>query len=118
VHFIRYPKLGKQTKTGRALEYTEKLLFPKPANGRKEELIVITDGESTDDIKEPAKHLKEKGVDVVTIGVGKSFSKTQIQEIASTEEEVFEIDFEHIQNLVRKILEQACKPTGIFLDLL
>lgn len=117
VDFIRFPKLGRRTKTGRALEYTEKVLFPKEANGRKEELIVITDSESTDDINEPAKHLKAKGVDVVTVGVGNSFRKKQLQEIASSEEEVFEIDFEHIQNLVHKILEQACKPPGICVNL-
>lgn len=113
VHFVRFPELGRRTKTGRALEYTEKLLFPEAANGRKEELIVITDGESTDDISGPAKHLKEKGVDIVTVGVGHSTKKAQLEEIASTEEEVFEIDFEHLENLVHKILNQACKPPGI-----
>lgn len=113
VHFIRYPAPRGRTKTGHAIEYTEQLLFSKSKHTRKEELIVITDGESTDDVRGPAQHLKQMGVDVVSVGVGHSFKKSELVEIASTEEEVFEIDFDHLQQLVGKILRQACKPPGI-----
>lgn len=106
--FVRYPR-GK-TKTGKAISYTEQALFSHTSTTRKQELIVITDGKSTDNVHRPAEHLKQKGVEVMSVGVGHSYSKHQLEEISTTTEEVFTVEFSGLQHIISKMLNHACKP--------
>uniref|UniRef100_A0A3Q2FRH3 VWFA domain-containing protein n=1 Tax=Cyprinodon variegatus TaxID=28743 RepID=A0A3Q2FRH3_CYPVA len=65
------------TKTGKAIDFLISEYFTEEAGSRANQrvpqiAVVITDGDSEDEVEEPAQRLRQKGVIVFAIGVGKA----------------------------------------------
>uniref|UniRef100_A0A8C4QSA3 VWFA domain-containing protein n=1 Tax=Eptatretus burgeri TaxID=7764 RepID=A0A8C4QSA3_EPTBU len=77
------PYMRGSTRTGAALQYTLGDVFARaPRSGVPRILVLITDGKSQDHVSGPGKHLRNSGIEIFTIGVGK-FNRHQLEEIAS-----------------------------------
>uniref|UniRef100_A0A669DE92 VWFA domain-containing protein n=1 Tax=Oreochromis niloticus TaxID=8128 RepID=A0A669DE92_ORENI len=76
---------GGGTKTGAALHFALKNIFTEEKGSRKDVpkvAVVITDGESQDNVKEPAIALRRAGVTVFAVGI-KEANKAELLEMAS-----------------------------------
>ena len=108
---INYPKGG--TNTGAALKRAKDLFDKSPRAGVPNIAIVITDGKSRDDISEPAQNLRDSGVTVFIVGVGKNYDLKELQEMATDpdSQHVFKGEFDAISSQVESIIDMACKGT-------
>ena len=110
--------MGGNTASGAALTYTLKNIFSK--NGArdtaKQVAIIITDGESLQDkVTEPAKKMRKAGVEIFAIGVGSSYNREELEDMATNpdDEHVFHVDnFDNILAIEREILRDVCQVTG------
>ena len=101
---------GGGTKTGLALSFARRYLFAR-SNNRKA-LLLITDGEFYDGVSEPAAILRNMGVEVLALGVGKHYSIRQLIQIASNRRHIFTVDFRNLGSFVRAVKEKACLKVG------
>ncbi|XP_063309185.1 collagen alpha-6(VI) chain [Pelobates fuscus] len=109
------PKLNGNTLIGSALQKTEKELFNVPENriseGVHQILVVITDGDSQDNVAPPAQSLRNKGVDIYAVGVG-NVQMTQLISIAGSSKTVFSVkNFAELQSIKKKIVRNICEET-------
>ncbi|XP_068616033.1 collagen alpha-6(VI) chain [Brachionichthys hirsutus] len=103
------------TETGKAIDFILTQYFTKEAGSRADQrvpqiAVVITDGESTDDVTEPARRLRQHGVIVLGIGVGQANLK-ELASIANQPSERFMYAIENFQALPRLaagLLETVC----------
>ncbi|KAM6910513.1 collagen alpha-6(VI) chain [Xenentodon cancila] len=110
-------QIGKGTLTGQAIADVSQY-FDYVNGGRQglpQRLIVITDGESQDDVKYPAEALRAKKVEIHAIGVAYADSN-QLREISGSPERVYvERDFDALNELENqlalKLCETDCKKT-------
>ena len=102
---MKFP--GGGTKTGLALSFARRYLFAR-SNNRKV-LLLITDGKSYDGVSKPAAVLRNMGVEVFALGVGKRYSLRQLIQIASNRRHIFTVDFRNLGSFVRAVKEKACK---------
>ncbi|EDO50081.1 predicted protein, partial [Nematostella vectensis] len=107
---IRYPRGG--TKTGRALRYTYSRLFRSRSRVRKQALIVLTDGKSQDSVGQPAAFIKNQGVELFAIGVGRNYRRRDLNQIASRGN-VFTAKFENLGRIIGAIKSKVCRPQPI-----
>ncbi|XP_075684360.1 collagen alpha-4(VI) chain-like [Rhinoderma darwinii] len=106
---------GGGTKTGESLQFMLENHFTKNAGGRANDgvpqiAVVITDGESQDNIKEPATKVKNSGITLYAIGI-KNAILTELNEIASDPDEkyVYNVaDFTALQGISQNILQVLC----------
>lgn len=106
---------GGNTYTGAALNFTGERYFVEAAGSRAQEhvsqvIILITDGESNDDVKVPATKLKARGISVYVVGIGIQ-DVNELKEIASKpfEKFLFSIDsFDILQKLPSSLLQTVC----------
>lgn len=103
----RVPFMNGKAKAGRALKFAAASLFSRST--RQKVAIVITGSKSRDSVVAPARLLRRAGVNVVTVGMGKGFSVTQLRQMASTRRCVFTSHFKTLTNIVRAIKQRACK---------
>lgn len=106
-------QVGGGTETGKALKFMLPL-FKKAEVSRghkvREHLVVITDGNSTDEVKVPAETLRAQGMTVYAIGV-KNASKDQLQEIAGDPKKTFFVnDFDALKPIKDDIITDICTP--------
>ena len=100
--------------TGRALRRAARYLFRGRARcGRKRVLIVITDGKSVDKVQKPAVAVQKAGVEVIVIGVGRSTSRKQLLQMASSSGHVISATLRSLHTLVEVVRRKAC--SGEFL---
>ncbi|XP_068178959.1 collagen alpha-6(VI) chain isoform X2 [Antennarius striatus] len=110
---VPYRKGG--TETGKAIDFLLTQYFTKDAGSRASQrvpqiAVVITDGESTDDVIGPARRLRQHGVIVLGIGVGEA----NLEELASiankpSERFMYSIDnFQALQRLTEGLLRTVC----------
>uniref|UniRef100_A0A674J9C1 VWFA domain-containing protein n=1 Tax=Terrapene triunguis TaxID=2587831 RepID=A0A674J9C1_9SAUR len=72
-------------------------------------LIVLTDGESHDSVKEPAERLRNETVNIYAIGV-KGANEAQLHEIAGSKSRTFFVqEFDSLKNIKNEIMA-VCKP--------
>ncbi|XP_053084973.1 collagen alpha-6(VI) chain-like isoform X3 [Pangasianodon hypophthalmus] len=93
------------TETGKALNFILNNYFTKSGGSRINQnvpqiAVVITDGESTDDMEIPAMKLRRKGVLIFTIGVGAA-SITDLQSIANKPHQRFVLSFTDYEELLK-----------------
>ncbi|MCI4374056.1 hypothetical protein PGIGA_G00001650 [Pangasianodon gigas] len=93
------------TETGKALDFILNNYFNESGGSRINEnvpqiAVVITDGESTDDMEIPAMKLRRKGVLIFTIGVGAA-SITDLQSIANKPHQRFVLSFTDYEELLK-----------------
>uniref|UniRef100_A0A674KEP8 VWFA domain-containing protein n=1 Tax=Terrapene triunguis TaxID=2587831 RepID=A0A674KEP8_9SAUR len=107
---IRQIKSG--TMTGKALTFASSY-FDEPKGGRprvKQYLIVITDGEAQDVVREPAETIRGKGITIYAIGVLHA-NNSQLVDIAGSQDKVFfEDNFDSLTFLEKEILFEICNP--------
>uniref|UniRef100_A0A3P9KJE2 VWFA domain-containing protein n=1 Tax=Oryzias latipes TaxID=8090 RepID=A0A3P9KJE2_ORYLA len=104
--------LKKSTRTGGALDFIRKDYFVEAAGSRVGELVpqiavLITDGESNDPVETPAQQLRDHGVLVFCVGVGKDAQK-QLKTIANPPQDhyVFIVDrYEDLHSLLDSLKE-------------
>lgn len=92
ISFLPYRQGG--TNTGAALRFTLKNIFTEKKGSREDVpkvAVVITDGESQDNVKEPAIALRRAGVTVFAVGI-KDANKAELLEMASYPKFVFTVD--------------------------
>ncbi|KAI4890693.1 hypothetical protein NFI96_033753 [Prochilodus magdalenae] len=94
------------TETGKALKFVQDNYFSQAGGSRAglnvpQIAVVITDGDSNDDMNKPAMELRSKGVLIFTIGVGTNLNTTELQSIASKPHRRFLISFNDYQELLK-----------------
>lgn len=103
------------TYTGAALESLMREFFTESAGSRAAEdvaqiVILITDGESNDEVKVPASKLRASGISVYVVGIGVQ-NTAELEEIASkpSNKFVFSIDgFDILEELTSSLLQTVC----------
>lgn len=83
----RFVLRGGSRRTGRALRYLHQTFFQDAAGSRflqgiPQYAVVITSGKSSDEVKDAAQILKEKGVRVMSVGV-QDFERRELEDIGS-----------------------------------
>ena len=103
---IRYPYGG--TNTGKALWDVLRYLF-RGRTKRKRVLCVLTDGRSQDKVLKPSRALKRASVEIFSIGVGRGYSVTQLNQMATDHGHVFTASFRNLNSIIKAIKKKACK---------
>uniref|UniRef100_A0A669E6G3 VWFA domain-containing protein n=1 Tax=Oreochromis niloticus TaxID=8128 RepID=A0A669E6G3_ORENI len=102
---------GGGTNTGEALSSMKgHFENAKTSRGYKvsEYLIVITDGQSQDEVKDPAEELRRQGVIIYAIGV-KSSNDNELNEIAGDPKRKFFVDsFDALKTVKNNIIREIC----------
>lgn len=71
-------------------------------------LLVITDGDSHDDVAEPAEDLRKEGVMIYAIGVG-NVTDITLQQIAGVPERKYKIsNFSGLPNIKKRLTKEMC----------
>ncbi|XP_075684359.1 collagen alpha-6(VI) chain-like [Rhinoderma darwinii] len=102
------------TLIGMALTRTDSELISPSANSRINEgvqqiLLVITDGNSQDEVAKPAEALRSKGVYTYAVGVGQ-VSETQLLQIAGSSSSKFSVHkFNELKNIKKRVVRDICK---------
>ncbi|XP_028424312.1 scavenger receptor cysteine-rich type 1 protein M130-like [Perca flavescens] len=98
-------QLQSQTFTGRALNYILPNNF-KPNVGMRADskkiAVLITDGESYDDVILPSEKLKDAGIEIYTIGV-KDVNEKELSDIASDPEEIHTYYIDNFSSLLHVV---------------
>ncbi|KAM9782555.1 collagen alpha-6(VI) chain-like [Neosynchiropus ocellatus] len=94
---------GGGTETGKAINFTRENYFKKEAGSRADQrvpqiAVVITDGESIDDVVVPSKMMRDHGVIIFSIGVGEANLK-QLSDIANQPSSRFSFYIDSFQSL-------------------
>ncbi|XP_049640658.1 vitrin [Suncus etruscus] len=98
------------TSTGAALRFALERLFPRPRPGRRQILVLVTDGRSYDDVRPPALEARRRGVKVFAVGVTWAVPE-ELALIASppaADHAFFVDEFEHLARCVPRILQAIC----------
>lgn len=107
----RMSLIGETTLTGSALTFVADYFKP-PKGARpavKKILILITDGEAQDEVKSPARDLRDQGVVIYSIGVFNA-NKTQLEEISGKRELVFYVEkFDILKHIEDEIIFGICR---------
>lgn len=105
-------QMGGGTHTGEAITVVSQY-FEAQNGGRpdlKQRLVVITDGEAQDDVKQPAETLRAKGVIVYSIGVVAANS-SQLLEISGDPKRMYVgRDFDALKDLEKQMALELCDP--------
>ncbi|KAI7805487.1 putative collagen alpha-6VI chain-like [Triplophysa rosa] len=98
------------TNTGQALTFAQENYFNLARNNVPRIAIVITDGESRDPMEEPAQKLRNQGVSIFIIKVGKgNISKLRAIANSPHEEFLFSIDsYQELQGLQESLRNKLC----------
>lgn len=105
---MRYPRGS--TYIGKALTFARRYLYPgRPASGRKRVLIVLTDGVSKDSVSTPARRLRASGCEIFVLGIGRGHRKSQLRQIATDRNHVFEVSFRSLGSVIQTIKTKACQ---------
>ncbi|KAI5606554.1 collagen alpha-6(VI) chain, partial [Silurus asotus] len=107
--------LKEDTEIGKALTFIQNNYFTKAGGSRLDQsvpqiAVVITNGDSTDEIEIPAMELRRKGVLIFTIGVGEA-SITALQSIANKPHQRFVLSFTDYEDLLKattRTVDKVC----------
>lgn len=103
------------TETGKAIEFLRTQYFTEAAGSRANQrvpqiVVVITDGDSTDEVEEPAQKLRQEGVIIFAIGVGQA-NMEELESIANRPSQRFLFNtgsFQALQGLTEGLLQTVC----------
>ncbi|KAM9851920.1 collagen alpha-6(VI) chain-like [Aulostomus maculatus] len=103
------------TETGKAINFILANYFSEDAGSRANQrvpqiAVILSDGDSTDDVTVPAQGLRQRGVIVLAIAVGKA-NRQQLESIANRPPErfLFSIDsYQALQKLTSGLLQTVC----------
>ncbi|XP_054638754.1 collagen alpha-6(VI) chain isoform X2 [Dunckerocampus dactyliophorus] len=111
----KFPYRTGGTETGKAIDFLRTQYFTESAGSRASQrvpqiAVVITDGDSTDDVVAPAQHLRQHGVIVFGIGVGQA-NRAELESIANRPSDNFRFfidSFQALQRLTEGLLKTMC----------
>lgn len=103
------------TETGKAMNFILNEYFTEQVGSRVDQrvpqiAVVITDGDSADDVKGPAQSLRRRGVIVFAIGVGKA-NLDELESIANRPLDRFRFtidNFQALKGLTNSLLPRVC----------
>ncbi|KAF4106105.1 collagen alpha-6(VI) chain-like [Onychostoma macrolepis] len=110
---LRYKTGG--TFTGQGLEFMLKQHFVEKAGSRAQQnvpqiAIVITDGDSQDEVESQAQELRQRGIKIFAIGI-KDVNETLLRQIASEpyDQHVYSVsDFSALQGISQSVIQEVC----------
>ncbi|XP_030013917.1 collagen alpha-6(VI) chain isoform X2 [Sphaeramia orbicularis] len=124
-HILGMRQVGGGTNIGLALdsirEYFEASRGSRKSEGISQNLVLITDGESQDDVEDAADRLREMRIEVFAIGIG-DVHDLELLQITGTPERLFTVqDFGSLERIKKKVVNTICKskpipPSGIVSD--
>ncbi|NWT39174.1 CO6A6 protein, partial [Chroicocephalus maculipennis] len=101
-------QIGGNTSTGAALAYMKPLFEEARRPGMPCHLVVLTDGQSQDSVKEPAMKLREDQINIYAIGV-RGANRTQLYEIAGVKNRVYFVhDFDLLKDIKNEVVREIC----------
>lgn len=105
------PYIGGGTKTGKALSEAKALFDNGNRKGVSNIACVITDGKSQDKINDPAQKLRDSGVTIFSIGIGKNYDLDELKQMATDPDSrhTFKAEFDALKYIVNTIVDMACK---------
>ena len=71
-------------------------------------LIVMTDGKSQDSVVQPSRDLRNAGVRILALGIGRRTRQSQLNQMAMNRRYVFNADFRNLHRAVSSIKRTAC----------
>ncbi|KAJ8248015.1 hypothetical protein GJAV_G00237190 [Gymnothorax javanicus] len=98
------------TSTGAAITYASEQLFSKSKPNKRKIMIVITDGRSYDDVREPALAVHRTGVIAYSVGIAWA-AQDELEYIATDpdkEHSFFVDEFDSLYKYVPKIIHNIC----------
>ncbi|KAM6210861.1 LOW QUALITY PROTEIN: collagen alpha-4(VI) chain-like [Sarcoramphus papa] len=109
------PYRSGETYTGRALDFVNRVYFTEPAGSRAKGYvpqiaILITGGESSDEVELPARKLRNRGISLYVVGIGVQ-NTTELQQIASKPFGKYLYSagsFDDLQDLSTRLLGNFC----------
>lgn len=112
-HIMDMVQLGGGTNIGLALdsisEYFEASRGSRRSAGISQNLVLITDGESQDDVEDAADRLRAQGIEVFAIGIG-DVHDLELLQITGTPERLFTVqNFGNLENIKQKVVDTICK---------
>lgn len=111
IHKVNYEQ-GQKTNIGASISYVHKKMFIVSNGARPsapKALILITDGESQDNVNTPSKQLRDDGVTIVCIGIGNSFNRAQLINIATDPSLVFDVKgYDDFYTIRDKVIKKVC----------
>ena len=99
-----------EIRIGKALTLAQKTLFGQLSMSKRNVLLLITDGDSFDEVSRPAMELKRRGIEVFCLGVGEDVNRAQLDLIASEPKKnhVFLAPFNDSDTLMERIRKEIC----------
>ncbi|XP_041650234.1 collagen alpha-6(VI) chain-like [Cheilinus undulatus] len=93
----------------RIKEHFESVHGSRRSEGVSQNLVVITDGDSEDDVEDVAYSLREMGIEVFGIGIG-DVHDLELLQITGTPERFFTVeDFDSLENIKGEVVKTICK---------
>ena len=114
---IKFP--GTATYLGGGLKLANDDLFAKAREDAKQILIVLTDAMTYDDIKAPTKAIKDRGVEIYSVGVGIRQDDKILAEMASSpksEHVTSTPKRANLNDVLRTIKQKICKGSSSFMS--
>jgi len=103
---------GGGTRTASALSVVQNGLYKTSSrNGIPKILIVLTDGKSRDNVKDPAQRLRDLGVTIYAVGIGSKINEDELKEMATDPDadHVFTSGFDDLGTIVQAIKNNICQ---------
>ncbi|KAK1895563.1 Collagen alpha-6(VI) chain, partial [Dissostichus eleginoides] len=116
-HILSMTQRGGGTNIGRALDsirgYFEASRGSRRSAGISQNLVLITDGESQDDVEDAADRLRALGIEVFAIGIG-NVHDLELLQITGTPERLFTVNnFGSLNKVKQSVVETICKSKDI-----
>lgn len=112
-HILAMRQTGGGTLIGSALDsiakYFEAARGSRRSAGVSQNLVLITDGESQDDVEDAADRLRPLGIEVFAIGVG-DVHDLELLQITGTPTRLFTVqNFDSLENIKEKVIDTICE---------
>ncbi|XP_075993570.1 collagen alpha-6(VI) chain [Genypterus blacodes] len=116
-HILAMNQLGGGTNIGQALEfiggYFQAARGSRIGSSISTNLVLITDGDSQDDVEEAAARLRLLGVEVFAIGIG-NVHQLELLQITGSPERLFTVqNFGSLANIKQKVIDTICQSKPI-----
>ena len=80
--------------------------------GTPQVLLVLTDGQSQDDVAQAAEDLRHKGIDIYTVGIGKVDDQQLIQITGTASKKLTVQNFDELRKVKKRIIRNICTSGG------
>ncbi|XP_041843639.1 collagen alpha-6(VI) chain-like isoform X2 [Melanotaenia boesemani] len=112
-HILNIEQRGGGTRIGNALdsirEYFKASRGSRISAGISQNLVLITDGDSQDEVEEQADRLRALGIEMFAIGIG-NVHDFQLLQIAGSQDRLFTVEnFGSLEKIKEKVVSTICK---------